>query len=127
MANKPKHAQRRTPRTQARSRPTQQDRPVADVDQAIQGALQGSVNVTPAKAIEMAGRLFAQGKYQEAEKLCRQLIMARPSNADAHNILGVILNALVRPDEAIESLRHAIDLAPSASSVHANLGEVLRQ
>src|SRR6478672_1553911 len=127
MANKPKPAQRRMPRNRPPSAAAQSGRPVADVDHAIQGALQGSVNVTPAKAIEMAGRLFAQGKYDQAEKVCRQLIMARPTNADAHNILGVTLNALGRHDEAIASLRQAIALAPAASSVHANLGEVLRQ
>ena len=98
-----------------------------DVDHAIQGAMHGSVNVTPAKAIEMAGRLYGQGKYDQAEKVCRQLLQARPGNADAHNVLGVTLNALGRSDEAVASLRRAIELAPTASSVHANLGEILRQ
>ena len=85
------------------------------------------MNVTPAHAIEMAGMLFAQGKYAQAEKVCLQVIEARPDSADAHNLLGVTLNALGRPVEAIEMLRHALAFAPQAPVVHANLGEVLRQ
>jgi tetratricopeptide (TPR) repeat protein len=101
--------------------------PVESVDQAIAIAQQGRVNVTPAKAIEMAGTLFRQGKLGQAEKVCRQVIAARPANADAHNILGVTLNAQGKGPEAIESLTRATKLAPHAASIHANLGEVLRQ
>ena len=108
------------PRSNARREPVQ------DVDQAIQGAQRGSVNVTPEKAIEMAGKLYNLGKFEQAEKVCRQLLAARPNNADAQNILGVTLSALGRGDEAVASLRRAIELAPTASSIHANLGEVLR-
>lgn len=97
------------------------------VDQSIARAQQGRVNVTPARAIEMAGKLFNQGKYDQAERVCRQIIEARPSNADAHNILGVCLNALGKSKEAVTMLRRAVKLAPQAASIHANLGEVLRQ
>ena len=99
----------------------------AAVDQAIARAQQGRVNVTPAKAIEMAGKLFGDQKYRQAEKVCRQIIQSRPGYADAHNVLGVTLNALGDPKEAVASLKRAIKLAPKAASYHANLGEVLRQ
>jgi Flp pilus assembly protein TadD len=115
-------AARTTPKSTAPAGP-----PVDSVDQAIAIAQQGRVNVTPAKAIEMAGTLFRQGKFGQAEKVCRQVIAARPSNADAQNILGVTLNALGNGKEAIETLRRAVKLAPHAASIHANLGEVLRQ
>ena len=97
------------------------------VDQAIARAQQGRVNVTPAKAIEMAGKLFGDQKYRQAEKVCRQIIQSRPGYADAHNVLGVTLNALGEPKEAVASLKRAIKLAPKAASYHANLGEILRQ
>jgi tetratricopeptide (TPR) repeat protein len=101
--------------------------PIDSVDQAIAGAQHGRVNVTPGKAIEMAGTLFRQGKFDQAEKVCRQIIEARPSNADAQNILGVTLNAKGQGKEAIETLGLAVKMAPDAASIHANLGEVLRQ
>jgi tetratricopeptide (TPR) repeat protein len=97
------------------------------VDQAIAKAQQGRVNVTPEKAIEMAGKLFSEGKYRQAERVCRQIIDSRPGQADAHNILGVTLNALGDGKEAVASIKRAIKLAPNAPSYHANLGEVLRQ
>ena len=75
----------------------------------------------------MAGKLYSEGKYAQAQKVCAQIIEARPGNADAHNIHGVALNALGKPAEAIESLRRAVKLAPNAASIYANLGEVQRQ
>src|SRR3954454_8666466 len=77
----------------------------ANTDQAIQQAQRGRVSVSPARAVEMAGTLYSQGKYAQAEKVCRQLLAARPNHPDAHNILGVSLNALGRADEGVEELR----------------------
>lgn len=127
MTNKSQQTARKGQRAQSAPRAARLARPITDVQQAIEGAMHGSVNVTPAKAIEMAGRLYGQGKFEQAEKVCRQLLQARPGNADAHNILGVSLNAQGRADEAIASLQRAIEFAPAASNVHANLGEILRQ
>ncbi len=113
---------------QARTRLNQPSAPpVEDTNEAIQRAQHGKVNVTAEKAVEMAGRLFNERKYDQAERACRQIIAARPTNADAHNILGVTLNAVGRGDEAVESLRRAMELAPKAASIYGNLGEVLRQ
>ena len=97
------------------------------IDDAINKALTGRVNVTPAKAIEMAGQLYSRGQYPPAARVCHQIIQARPGNADAHNILGVTLAAMGRADEAVESLKRAIKINNSAASYHANLGEILRQ
>jgi tetratricopeptide (TPR) repeat protein len=99
----------------------------ANVDDAIAKAQHGRVNVSPAKAIEMAGKLYAQRKYAQAERVCRQIIAARPANADAHNILGVSLAALGRTADAVESLKRAIKINPRAASYYGNLGEILRQ
>lgn len=97
------------------------------LDQTIARAQHGRVNVTPAKAIAMAGKLYSEGKFAQAQRVCAQIIEARPGNADAHNIHGVSLNALGKPKEAIAALKRAVKLAPQAASIHANLGEVLRQ
>src|ERR671926_421687 len=80
-----------------------------------------------AKAIEMAGQLYSRRQYVQAERVCRQIIAARPGNADAHNILGVSLAAMGRTDDAVASLKRAIKINPQAPSYHANLGEILRQ
>ena len=97
------------------------------IDEAIRKAQHGRVNVSPAKAIEMAGQLYSRGQYVQAERVCRQIIEARPGNADAHNIVGVSLAAQGKTDEAVTMLGRAIKLAPKAPSFYANLGEILRQ
>ena len=98
-----------------------------NLDETIAKAQKGRVNVTPAKAIEMAGQLYSRGQYAQAERVCRQIISARPGNADAHNILGVSLAALGKSDDAVTELGRAIKINGEAPSYHANLGEILRQ
>ena len=99
----------------------------ANMEEMIAKAQHGRVNITPAKAIEMAGQLYSRGQHAQSERVCRQIINARPANADAHNILGVTLAAQGKTDEAVTLLGRAIKLAPKAPSFYANLGEVLRQ
>jgi Flp pilus assembly protein TadD len=97
------------------------------VDETIAKAQHGRVNVTPAKAVEMAGQLYSRRQYAQAERVCRQIINSRPGNADAHNILGVSLAALGNGSEAVAELKRAIKINAQAPSYHANLGEILRQ
>jgi len=115
-----------TPSPARPGRPRRQPTP-GNLDSTIAKAQQGRVNVTPQKAVEMAAKLYAEGKTAQAERVCRQIIEARPGNADAHNILGATLQALGRGAEAIGELRIAVKLAPDAPSLHSNLGEILRQ
>ncbi len=98
-----------------------------NLDAAIAQAQQGRVNVTPEKAVQMAAKLYGEGKLAQAERVCRQVVQARPGNADAHNILGATLQALGRGADALAQLRIAVKLAPQAASLRANLGEILRQ
>lgn len=118
---------RRRGGAQAPARGGKAQAPANNAEAAIARAQRGQVKVTPDTAVEMAGKLYGSGNFDQAERVCRQLITARPGNADAHNILGVTLQALGRGEEAVESLKRAVELAPEAASIHANLGEILRQ
>jgi tetratricopeptide (TPR) repeat protein len=120
-------ASRATQPNAAANRPSPQPAGEANVEDAIAKAQTGRVNVTPAKAVEMAGQLYSRGQYAQAERVCRQILNARPGNADAHNILGVSLAALGRSDDAVAELKVAIKINGDAPSYHANLGEILRQ
>lgn len=75
----------------------------------------------------MAGQLYSRRQYAQAGQVCRQIIAARPGNADAHNILGVSLAALGNSRDGIAELKRAIELDAQTPSYHANLGEILRQ
>src|SRR5690348_4580909 len=119
-ANRPQQAQAASQQGQPIRRPS-------TVEEAIAKAQHGRVNVTPAKAIEMAGQLYARRQYAQAERVCRQIINARPGNADAHNILGVSLAALGNSKDAVSELKRAIKINAQAPSYHSNLGEILRQ
>lgn len=101
----------------------------ADVinDEVIERVQRGSMQMSAAKAINLAGELYSRGRFKQAENVCRQIIEHTPSQSDAHNILGVSLNALGKPKEAIASLKRAIKLAPRIASYHSNLGEIQRQ
>ena len=111
----------------AATRPAPDAKGKNTIDDTIAKAQHGRVNISPAKAIEMAGQLYSRGLFGQAERVCRQIIAARPGNADAHNILGVTLAAMDRFEDAVASLDRAIRINPQAPSYHANLGEVLRQ
>jgi hypothetical protein len=49
-----------------------------NLDQTITRAQQGRVNVSPEKAVQMAAKLYSEGKYGQAEQVSRQIIEARP-------------------------------------------------
>lgn len=95
-------------------------------EEMIQQAQKGSLRVTEASAIAMAGELYTRGKYRQAENACRQIIAHKPTISDAHNILGVSLNAQGKVDAGIAAILEAIRLSPRIASYYANLGEVQR-
>ena len=107
--------------------PAARSRSAGSLEDTIAKAQHGRVNISPGKAVEMAGQLYSRGQFAQAERVCRQIIEARPANADAHNILGVTLAAAGRFNVAVAELKRAIKINPQAPSYHANLGEVLRQ
>src|SRR6266478_4220834 len=69
-----------------------------------------------------AALLLQAGKLDEAEPLLRRAIAAAPSNADAHNLLGVILDQRGDIAQAEQEYRIALRLNPNGVSATANLG-----
>jgi type IV pilus biogenesis/stability protein PilW len=97
------------------------------LDEMIQKIQTGSMRMSENDAINIAGQLYGRGRFKQAENVCRQIIKSKPSTADAHSILGVVLNAQGNPKEGIASLKRAVKLAPKTASYRSNLGEVQRQ
>ncbi len=87
----------------------------------------GKVAVTPAQALDQAGKLYLAGRLGPAEQVCRQVIERRPNIPDAYNLLGVILNAKGDAKQAVNLIGRAIKLNPNAPSYYSNLGEIERQ
>jgi tetratricopeptide (TPR) repeat protein len=87
----------------------------------------GKVAVPVPKALDAAGKLYLQGRLDQAETVCRQILESRPNNSDAHNLLGVVLNARGQAKDGVAAIRRAIKLNPNEARYYANLGEIERQ
>ncbi len=69
--------------------------------------------------------LVAAGQYQEAVKICRLGLLAKPSDVAGRLILGQALLALRRYDEALAEMRVAVDSEPGNAGAHQIRGEAL--
>ncbi len=64
-------------------------------------------------------------RLDEAEKILREIIRSTPSSADAHNLLGIVLDRTDRAADAEREYRLASKINPKAVSPLANLGVLL--
>jgi tetratricopeptide (TPR) repeat protein len=78
-----------------------------------------------ASLLHEAASLLQAGKLNEAEPLLRRAIAAAPSNADAHNLLGTILDQHGQTQAAEREYLAALHSNPRATSARANLGVLL--
>ena len=65
------------------------------------------------------------GKYEDAEKIWKQVIKIDPNNSGAYNNLGNALSDQKKLEEAITAYRKAIELDPKFAAAYYNLGVVL--
>jgi Flp pilus assembly protein TadD len=72
-----------------------------------------------------AALLLQTGKLEQAEPLVRRAVAAAPANADAHNLLGTILDQRGRTQAAEREYLAALHFNPRATSARANLGVLL--
>jgi protein O-GlcNAc transferase len=77
-------------------------------------------NIDQALAHHQAGRL------KEAEALYREILQARPDDADALHLLGVLAHQRGEHAEAVTQIKRAIAINPRIAQYHNNLGEALR-
>jgi tetratricopeptide (TPR) repeat protein len=65
---------------------------------------------------------YQQGRLSYAEEQLRVLLKASPSEVRACSLMGVVLDAEKRYQEAEQYYLKAIELAPGAAALHNNLG-----
>ncbi len=78
-------------------------------------------------AFGRACTLVEQGKPEEAVKLFREVVRARPDHAEARLRLGIGLAERGQRAEAITHFRAALQVRPEAAPVHYNLGVALAE
>jgi len=71
--------------------------------------------------------LEADGGLEGALLECEAAIELNPNAAEAHNLRGLILDLLERPEEAIQSYREALRLDPNFEEAQANLADSERE
>jgi tetratricopeptide (TPR) repeat protein len=77
------------------------------------------------EAVAMASQWYQAGHLQQAELLCRQILQADGSQADALYLLGLIAFQGGRADLGAEYLRTMLRLRPDFAEGHNNLGSLL--
>jgi tetratricopeptide (TPR) repeat protein len=63
---------------------------------------------------QQASRAMREGRFEEAERIYRQLVQKYPKNAGWHGNLGLALHSQNRFRDAVEALERSVRLRPSA-------------
>src|ERR1039457_6666643 len=79
-----------------------------------------------AEASELELQLQREGRFLEAEAICREILLIQPDSAEMHKNLGNTLLSLNRLDEAEQAYRQSLSLDPDYGAAYNNLGNVLR-
>lgn len=66
-----------------------------------------------------------RGDWEATELLCRQVLAARPGDADATHLLGLVCLQTGRPGKAVGLLLQAARARPDVAPLHNNLGLAL--
>ncbi|MGM0585982.1 MAG: tetratricopeptide repeat protein [Pseudomonadota bacterium] len=77
------------------------------------------------QSLNVAIRLYREGKIDEAETAVRGFLRLQPDSAKAHEILGAVLGQQGRNEEAMEALETALKLNPNLATAHANRAVLL--
>jgi len=95
-----------------------------EADQAFEAAFE----LTPSrKLLAEAGRLHGEGKYDEAERVYRQILNTEPENVDALRMLAMLAATAGHLDDAERLLRRVTKLAPDYFTAHMDLGRILKE
>lgn len=70
-------------------------------------------------------KAYGEGRHDDAQALCRQILQGLPNHFDALHILGVSASDCGRFNEAVPILAHAIAVEPRSAEAHSNLGQSL--
>ena len=79
-----------------------------------------------AQALQAALARHQAGDLDAAEKMYRDILKKQPKQADAHNLLGVLLHQKGQFAAAIQHTQRACDLDPRFHVPHVNLGNALQ-
>ena len=74
-----------------------------------------------------AFKYFQSGNLQQAEQICKKILLKHPRNVDALNMLGAISYQLRNYNAAAKYLQKTVELNPKHADAYGNLGNVLQE
>ncbi|HEY9838964.1 MAG: tetratricopeptide repeat protein [Candidatus Sericytochromatia bacterium] len=80
-----------------------------------------------AQQLEVARQHHINQRLQEAEIIYRAILKLEPENAEALQLLGVLVAQAGQPEQGLSLLEQARRLAPDRPEIDLNFGAVLRQ
>ena len=86
-----------------------------------------SQSLTIAQALELANAHWNAGQAAQAEQLCLRILQVAPLQADALNLLGMMMLAYGKLDMALDYISKASQSPDAPAAIHSNLAELYRQ
>jgi tetratricopeptide (TPR) repeat protein len=77
--------------------------------------------------VDLASALEQAGAYEEAEKVYREIIVARPNSSAGRVMLADLLSRSERAGEAVQVLQEGVEQAPESPSLHRQLASLLER
>jgi len=85
------------------------------------------LTLTLSQALDRAGSAYQVGQFVEAERLCRQIIQAKPDLFAALHLLAVVQSRLGRKNIALASYDRALQVRPNSAEALSNRGATLKE
>jgi tetratricopeptide (TPR) repeat protein len=79
---------------------------------------------TSGGVVERSLALFNAGDYQQSYSLLSSYVQEHPDSAAAHKILGMAQFMLGKTDDALITMKRAVELAPADADAHYYLGRL---
>jgi tetratricopeptide (TPR) repeat protein len=84
-----------------------------------------SRNLNIKEALYIASEHYKKGSYEQAERICRDIMAIDPGNAEAFFILGTIFQSMNKFDDAIRYFQETTRIRPEHFGAHFQLGITL--
>jgi tetratricopeptide (TPR) repeat protein len=77
------------------------------------------------QTLDLAEHCRQSGQWQEADRLCRDVLSHEPDNGDAWHLLGIVSFQSGHYVTAVDAMRRAVAVHPDRAHFHCNLGLAL--
>ena len=107
--------------------PERQEPAPRDGGDAHPGVPDGQQQTAPRdQVLAMAVRHFRADRLREAEKLCRNILRAKPNDFDALHLIAVVAAKRGQPKAAVDLIARAMALKPESEEARQTLHDVLK-